>query len=87
MCINRLQNSCDVLDDELVNISFELGRSLGVDCFTGDGVAAALQGLLFDFRLWRKANLTTRAYLLESLSAFLAPVQEHFYSCIGMQVL
>ena len=90
LCLKRLQSSSppnDImpLDDRLVDICFELGRSIGIDAFSGDGVAAILQGLVFDYKLWEKSTFRTRAHLLESMLIFLSSIAEHFHSCIGVQ--
>jgi hypothetical protein len=39
-----------------VEACIDLVKSLGMDSKKGDGLAAALQGLLFDFRLWGAAS-------------------------------
>jgi hypothetical protein len=52
------------LDAEMADGCLRLVRALRDDAAGGDGIAAALQGLLMDFSLWGGASLGVRVHLL-----------------------
>eukprot|EP01036_Dinobryon_divergens_P021521 gene21521-29534_t len=63
-CLRKLPNKSSNLDIKTVEMCFELVRALGVDAEEGDCIAAALQGLFFDFSLWGEARREVKSFLL-----------------------
>ena len=72
---------------EMVDCCVELCLSLGTDATKGDGIAAALQGLLFDYRVWGDASDTVKLYLLNGVSNVVGSNSEQLFRCIGLQRL
>ena len=72
---------------ETVDCCVELCLSLGTDATKGDGIAAALQGLLFDYRIWGDATDNVKLYLLNGVSNVVGSNSEQLFRCIGLQRL
>jgi hypothetical protein len=74
------------LDVGMVDAVKDLTYALQDDAYVGDGIASALQGLLFDFRVWGGANLTTKLYLLETvqLLSIDTRARDQLYVSIGV---
>ena len=75
------------ITNETVDCCVELCLSLGTDATKGDGIAAALQGLLFDYRVWGDASDTVKLYLLNGVSNVVGSNSEQLFRCIGLQRL
>lgn len=71
------------LVDECINLT----RSLGVDALRGDGIASALQGLLFDFRVWKDCSLVTKQSLLEAVVELGPSCADQLFRSIGVQTI
>eukprot|EP01038_Epipyxis_sp_PR26KG_P005336 gene5336-7405_t len=87
-CLSSLSQDVkkNYIDQEIVNISIDLVKSLRNDSVKGDGITAALQGLLFDFRIWGSCSLPTMKYLLDRLSEMmLESASDQLYKSIGIQ--
>lgn len=54
----------------LCDLNYPIG--LRSDGDVGDGLTAAIQGLLLNFKLWGGADVNTKIYLLNRVSAFMA---------------
>lgn len=74
-----------VIDKTFVDCCFDLVVSLGPDGCKGDGIATALQGFLFDFRIWNCCSLPLLQYYLESLSEIGSKAGEYLFKHIGIQ--
>jgi hypothetical protein len=74
-----------LIDEELIDICFDLVQALGHDSERGDGISAAMQGLLFDFRVWGACQLPALSHYLQRLSARLVELGSLVYKCIGVQ--
>jgi hypothetical protein len=79
-----LNEECDL---QLVDSCIELTSALGIDVLSGDGISAALQGLLFDFRIWSQCSLLCRSHLLDGISKIIDFSGEQIYRSIGAQRL
>lgn len=73
------------LDLDMINLCCDLLPALGADARNGDGVAAALQGLLFDFRVWGEASLEVRMHHMFRLVDLTSERGEELEKSIGVQ--
>lgn len=77
----------DIIDGSLIGSAVEVVIALGLDATKGDGGAAALQGLLFDFRLWSQTNLTNLKLVLEAAGGVAHGAGDQLFNAIGIQRL
>lgn len=86
-CLSQIDQKDTAISKELVDCCVELTLSLGLDALKGDGIAAALQGLLLDFRVWGDCNDSVKLYLLNSVANVVASTGDQLYSNVGLQRL
>ena len=86
-CLSQIENKGTAISKELVDCCVELTLSLGLDALKGDGIAAALQGLLLDFRIWGDCNDNVKLYLLNSIANVVASTGDQLYRNVGLQRL
>lgn len=84
VALRSVEQKKNVFDDRLINSVFHLIESLGADSRDGDGVAAALQGLVFDFGVW-KVQLKSMICLLDKIVRFTTDNAVSLYQSIGVQ--
>ena len=73
------------LDVDLVTACCALLPALGIDSRSGDGIAAALQGLLFDFRVWGECAPEVRMQHMFRLVEMTSDKGDELDRCIGVQ--
>ena len=86
-CLSQLQDKRALISTDIVDCCIELTLSLGLDALKGDGIAAALQGLLLDFRVWGGSSDAVKLYLLNSIANVVASTGDQLYSNVGLQRL
>ena len=86
-CLSQLQEKKTLISTDIVDCCIELTLSLGLDALKGDGIAAALQGLLLDFRVWGGSSDAVKLYLLNSIANVVASTGDQLYSNVGLQRL
>lgn len=84
---SRTASVTNVPDKRDVEVCIFLTRALGVDAGSGDGIAAALQGVLLDFRIWRAAPLEVKLALMNSICSFMTVTGDALFRSIGVQRL
>lgn len=101
LCLEELADRIKSLDAEaraacmdaifstmIVDKCFDTLTALGMDGHQGDGMVAALQGLLLNFKLWAIASEDTLDYLLTRTAAIVyADSGMELYRSIGIQKL
>ena len=101
LCLEELSDRSRSLDAEssavyldamfstaLVDKCFDVLTALGMDGHQGDGMVAALQGLLLQFKLWVVASEDTLDYLFTRIAAIVyADSGMELYKSIGIQKL
>jgi hypothetical protein len=85
--LSRLRNKSVLMDLEMVNLCCDLLLALSVDGRSGDGIAAALQGLLFDFRVWGEAGMEVKMHHLFRLVDLTSERGDELEKSIGVQRL
>ena len=86
-CLSQLTHKRRTLSTATVDCCVELSLSLGADALKGDGVASALQGLLFDFRVWGEVDGAVKLHLLTKVAALVGSSGEQLFRCVGLQRL
>ncbi|KAJ1415180.1 hypothetical protein B484DRAFT_434793, partial [Ochromonadaceae sp. CCMP2298] len=87
-CLALLPAQVQVLmDTDLVDQLFDLVAAMGADATRGDGITAALQGLLFDFRVWGGLSVGVLCHYLQRLSGLLLESGALLYKSVGVQRL
>jgi Domain of unknown function (DUF4704) len=86
-CLSQIQGKNTLITKDIVDCCVELTLSLGLDALRGDGIAAALQGLLLDFRIWGDCGDGVKLYLLNSIANVVASTGDQLYSNVGLQRL
>lgn len=84
-CLVQIQEKDTMITKEVVDCCVELTLSLGLDALKGDGIAAALQGLLLDFRVWGGCNDGVKLYVLNSIANVVASTGDQLYCNVGLQ--
>lgn len=74
-----------LIDVKFVDACCSLVDSLGTDSTRGDGICAAMQGLLFDFRIWGCCNIKLLRYYLEKVSNLSLKAGDSLFRCVGVQ--
>lgn len=73
--ISLISQKMSVINDQIVDACFEVVRSMGLDTNSGDGIAAALQGLLFNFHdVWGQCSIDVKEYLLINVIMLLSNI-------------
>ena len=76
----------ELLGPAIVEQCFALVEvGLGMDAYDGDGAAAALQGLFFDFSLWGSASRHCLALFLRRLAEFVSDFSVTLHRSVGVQ--
>jgi hypothetical protein len=86
-CLSSLPESIKkkFLDTQFIDECISVVNALGPDSVKGDGIAAAMQGLLFDFRIWGSCDLLCLRHFLQQLTALLLESGPLIFKCIGVQ--
>lgn len=84
-CLRSLPYRLELLDMTLIDECVNLVRNLKTDLFLGDAAAAGLQGLLFDFSVWKHATLRNKIHLLTSISNLSPSIGPCLKQFIGLQ--
>lgn len=74
-----------MLDEDIVNLCIDIVESFGLDSKRGDGICSALQGLLFDFRVWSSCNLLVKIILTNAISNFVKNGGDLMFKYVGVQ--
>lgn len=85
LTLARLEQKSVALDVNMVNKCIQLVLALQSDGSDGDGLTAALQGLLLDFKLWESASLATKQHLLSSVAELTATNAQALFRSTGVQ--
>lgn len=85
LCTLSLEEKKTVVDEVLINAVFNLVNDLGPDGVRGDGIASALQGILFDFRVWSINDLSLLKVYLEGVCGIVLKASDQFFKCVGLQ--
>ena len=86
-CLSVLADNVkkSIINEEFIDKCFCVVQALGPDAERGDGISAAMQGLLFDFRVWGAIELPALKHYLQRLSSQLLEIGALVYKCIGIQ--
>lgn len=86
-CLSMLPENLmqKLINPSLIDLCFEVVRALGPDAQKGDGITAAMQGLLFDFRIWGSCELPSLKHFLQQLTTQLLETGQLVYKSIGVQ--
>lgn len=74
-------------DALVIEAILSIVAELRYDASKGDGIAAALQGILFDFRIWSQCSLPNLKLLLEGTATFSLKAGDQLFNAIGIQRL
>jgi hypothetical protein len=88
LCLRALPRavSSGLLGRALVDACIQLARGLKTDLAEGgDAAAAALQGVLFDFGIWKHASLANRIHLLDSVAQLAPSIGSSLKQFIGLR--
>lgn len=80
-CLSRLDATC--LSCKTIDLCVKLIQSFGVDSLEGDVITSALQGLLFNIRLWSISNRVTRTHLFAQVYHITSHTPQLLYRAIG----
>lgn len=84
-CLAKIPNKFKCIDIELTTYCIELTSSYGLDMKRGDCICAALQGLLFDFRIWLNCDIQVKTLVIDSISDLTKNSGDLLYKYIGIQ--
>ena len=85
LTLGRLENKAVALDVTMANRCIQLLLSMQSDALDGDGIAAALQGLLLDFKLWEFSSMETKQHILSSVAELTATNAHVLFRSTGVQ--
>ena len=87
-CFAKLENKRELITKDFVDCCMQLCLSLGADALKGDGINSALQGLLFDYRVWGECESDVKLYLLNGVYNLVGSSGgDHLFRSIGLQRL
>lgn len=86
-CLSMLPDHLkrQLINPALIDLCFNVVSALGPDALKGDGITAAMQGLLFDFRIWGSCELPALKHFLHNLTTQLLETGPLMYKSIGIQ--